>query len=275
MNWKKLFKITGVLILLISSLSRAQNYKVYYQMNYKTDSLVSNFTKKNMVLVVNEDKSKFYSQEQFVNDSLVIDKEKTGSKAQKKYDYDFMVIKENNIKKLYKFTALHRDFYQTSENMPVFNWKITNETKKIENYTCQKATLDYSGRLWEAWFTIDISLLEGPYIFNGLPGLILYMRDSKNNYEFSFTGLKKDTTTNIDFFSVKPLEVNKKQLDKVFLDYYNDPYREMKSGNIKTRWQDENGKEFVPDYKVLTIDEQKNIKQNNNPIILSEAIKYP
>ena len=48
----------------------------------------------------------------------------------------------------------------------------------------------------------------------------------------------------------------------------------MKTGNIKVLWQDENGKPFKPDYKELTKSEQQYIKKNNNPIELSEAIKY-
>ncbi len=274
MNWKILFKITGTLILLVSSLSKAQNYRVYYRMSYITDSLKKETKQKNMILLVNNHKSKFYSQEQLDNDSLVIENKKKGMKTQIKYDYDFMVIKDTEAKKVFKFISLLRDFYKTSENTPAFNWKISNETKKIENYTCQKATLNHAGRLWEAWFTPDISLQDGPSIFNGLPGLIVYMKDSKNNYEFSFTGIKKDETTDINYLSSKPFEVSKKQLDKVLLDHYNDPYREMKSGNVKVRWQDENGKEFKPDYNELTKNEQKYIRENNNPIELSEAIQY-
>lgn len=262
-------------MILFFNISQGQNHRVYYQMTYKADSSNVETTKKNMVLLIKDNKSKFYSQEQLANDSLIIEKEKTGGKAQKKFDYSFMTIKDNQEKKLYKFTSLLRDFYKTSENAPSFNWKISNETKKIENYTCQKATLNYAGRLWEAWFTTDIALQDGPFIFNGLPGLIVYMKDSKNNYEFSFTGIKKDETTDINYLSSKPLEISKKQLDKVLLDHYNDPYREMKAGSIKVRWQDENGKEFTPDYKELTKTEQKAIKKNNNPIELSEAIKYP
>lgn len=101
------------------------------------------------------------------------------------------------------------------------------------------------------------------------------MKDSENNYEFSFTGLKKDETTDVNYLSSMPLEVSKKQLQKVRLYYYSDPYREMKAGNIKVRWQDEDGKEFKPDYKELTKTEQKNIRTHNNPIELTEATKYP
>jgi Protein of unknown function (Porph_ging). len=275
MEYKKLLKMGTLFIVLFLNLLQAQNYRVYYQMTYKKDSSNFETTKKNMVLLIKDNQSKFYSQEQFINDSIVIEKQKTGGKTLKKYDYNFMAIKDNKEKKLYKFTSLLRDLYKTSENAPDFNWKISHETKKVENYTCQKATLEYAGRIWEIWFTPDIAIQEGPYIFNGLPGLIVYMKDLKDNFEFNFTGIKKDETTDINYLSAKPLDVTKKQLNKVLIDHYNDPYREMKTGNIKVRWQDEDGKEFKPDYNELTKTEQKNIKKNNNPIELSEAIHYP
>ncbi|NAW51215.1 GLPGLI family protein [Elizabethkingia argentiflava] len=138
-----------------------------------------------------------------------------------------------------------------------------------------KASLNYSNRMWEAWFAIEIPLQEGPYVFKGTPGLIIYLRDTKDHYVFSFIGIKKDETTDIDYLSVKPIDISKIQLNKVLIDHYNDPYRELKSGQIKARWQYEDGKEFTPNYNELTRDEQKNIKKYNNPIELSEVIKYP
>lgn len=273
MNWKILFKTASILIA-FSNLLYGQNYRISYAISYKTDSLSPEMMKKDMILLVKPDKSKFYSREQFENDSVIIESKKTGAKARLKFDYNFMVIKDDKSKKLLKFTLLFRDLYQVPEKKPDFDWKIMSETKSIAGYTCQKASLSYSGRNWEAWFTSDISLQEGPYIFNGLPGLIVYMKDTKNNYEFSFTGIKKDETSDIDFLSAKPLEISKKQLDKLLLNHYNDPYREMKSGNVKVLWQDENGKPFKPDYKELTKKEQKYIRSNNNPIELSEAINY-
>lgn len=274
MNWKILFK-TAFILIAFSNLLYGQNYRISYQIGYKTDSLSTEMMKKDMILLVKPDKSKFYSREQFDNDSVVIESKKTGAKVRLKSDYNFMVIKDKKNKKLSKFTFLLRDLYQLPVTAPDFDWKITSETKSIAGYTCQKASLNYSGRNWEAWFTSDISLQEGPSIFDGLPGLIIYIKDTKNNYEFSFTGIKKDETSDIDFLSAKPLEITKKQLDKLLLDHYNDPYREMKSGNMKVLWQDENGKPFKPDYKELTKQEQKYIKTNNNPIELRDALKYP
>lgn len=134
-------------------------------MNYRTDSLSEEMQTKDMVLLIKGKESKFYSRDQYLNDSLVIAQEKAGVKTQKKYDYQFMVIKNHQQKKIYRFGVLLRDLYRISEKSPTFKWEITKETKKIMDYTCQKAVLTYSGRTWEAWFTTDVALQNGPYVF--------------------------------------------------------------------------------------------------------------
>lgn len=274
MKWKNIFKILFCAGL-FSHVAYAQSYKIDYRMNYRTDSLSEEMQAKDMVLLIKGKESKFYSRDQYLNDSLVTAKEKAGAEAQKKYDYQFMVIKDYRQKKIYRFTVLLRDLYRISEKSPGFKWEITKDTKKIGDYTCQKAMLTYSGRTWEAWFTTDVALQNGPSVFDGLPGLIVSMKDSKNNYQFALTAIKKDETVDISYFSTQPLNVTWKQWVKVQQDYYNDPYREMKSGNVKAVWQDANGKRFVPDYKELTKTQQQYLKKHNNPIELAEAIKYP
>lgn len=274
MEWRSLFS-TLIFVSLFSTLSYAQSYRISYRMNYKPDSLGDEVKSREMVLLIKDHESKFYSKDQYLNDSVVMKRQKAGEEFQKKYDYHFMVIKDNSRKKIQRFTVLLRDVFKISEKSPVFRWKIGTATGKIGAYNCQKAMLTYSNRTWEAWFTTDIALQNGPYVFDGLPGLIVYMKEAKNNYEFSLTSIKKDENFDIRYLSARPLEVTAKQLDKVRRDYYNDPYREMKAGNVKVRWRDENGREFTPDYQQLTRTQQDYIKKHNNPIELAEAIRYP
>lgn len=115
---------------------------------------------------------------------------------------------------------------------------------------------------------------SGPYVFGQLPGLILEIKDNKNNYIFILTSIIRDEGFDIDLISTKFLDVSNNQLNKLKIDYYRDPYKEMKSGQIKVRWQDENGVEFKPNYIELTKMEQQNINKNNNPIELFDIINY-
>lgn len=58
-----------------------------------------------------------------------------------------------------------------------FKWTIHNETKKIGNFNCTKATTYFRGRNYIAWFTSEIPLNAGPWKFSGLPGFIIEVQD--------------------------------------------------------------------------------------------------
>ena len=84
-------------------------------------------------------------------------------------------------------------------------WEIQDDTTTIAGYACQKAVCDYRGRSYEAWFTSEIPISEGPWKFNGLPGLIVRLNDTKYHYEFELVEFKK-SDKNID---VRILSTNK------------------------------------------------------------------
>lgn len=248
----------------------SQNMRVNYDMTYKEDSLSTEPVAKKMVLLIRGEESKFYSEKQYEVDSV----RSNGFNGFAVGDNSFMVIKkpQNSASKYY---FVFRDSYKLTES-DILNWKIEKETTKKNNYTCQKATLNYKGRIWEAWFTQEIPIQEGPYIFKGLPGLIVYMKDTTNSYEFSFSGLKKNYHQ-VEFENMlpKPIEISKAKLDKVFLDYFYDPFREMKSGNVKARFKDEKGNDIEPNFKEMTKNTRNYLIKNNNPIELTDAITYP
>ncbi|MGO1729421.1 MAG: GLPGLI family protein, partial [Flavobacteriaceae bacterium] len=60
-----------------------------------------------------------------------------------------------------------------------------------DNYQLQKATTNFGGREWIAWFASEISVQDGPYKFYKLPGLIVELYDTKKDYLFSLINIKK------------------------------------------------------------------------------------
>jgi GLPGLI family protein len=60
-----------------------------------------------------------------------------------------------------------------------FDWKIGNETKKIGENNCKKATTLFRGRKYTAWFAEGIPINKGPWKFYGLPGLIVEVYDDE------------------------------------------------------------------------------------------------
>lgn len=69
-------------------------------------------------------------------------------------------------------------------------WEIREERKKILGYNCQRATCRWRGRLFEAWFAVDIPVRLGPWTFGGLPGLILKINDAEHLYTWEAVGLR-------------------------------------------------------------------------------------
>ncbi|CAL2062083.1 GLPGLI family protein [Tenacibaculum sp. 190524A05c] len=57
-------------------------------------------------------------------------------------------------------------------------WTLKDEQKKIGGFTCQKASIEFRGRTYIAWFTKEIPVPYGPWKFNGLSGLILEVYDT-------------------------------------------------------------------------------------------------
>ncbi len=87
------------------------------------------------------------------------------------------------------YTGL-RDYEYTS-HQPTLDWKLLPGDSIINHMPCKKATCCYAGRKYIAWYTETIPLPYGPYVFQGLPGLIMDIRDTKNNWIFSNNGFRE------------------------------------------------------------------------------------
>lgn len=72
------------------------------------------------------------------------------------------------------------------EIIPVIDWKLEKETKKIGSFDCKKATTSFRGREYIAWYALEIPLPYGPWKLHGLPGLILEAYDTNKEVYFYF-----------------------------------------------------------------------------------------
>lgn len=115
------------------------------------------------------------------------------------------------------------------EPLSIFDWTLMEETKTIEGFACQKATCEFGGRTWTAWFSADLPISSGPYKFGGLPGLIVSISDTQGHWQFKIKEIERFEENNIsvpmNFFSSYK-ETNKK---KYFEDqhYYRTNYLEL------------------------------------------------
>ena len=119
--------------------------------------------------------------------------------------FDFFI--EKNVKNkevsLIENVGSKQIYYLEDRNI---NWKISEDFMDLNGQKTQKATTNFGGRTWTAWFATDIKISDGPYKFYGLPGLILKLDDSSGDYKFTF--LKKINIP--DSFSEEILPTSKK-----------------------------------------------------------------
>ncbi|ROI14519.1 GLPGLI family protein [Epilithonimonas hominis] len=265
-----------LLFLFTTNITNAQEYYFYYQVKYKKNIPDKIFTE-DMLLISDGNSSRFSSVKQFRSDSIL----NSGIKRKSNFGYGdihSIITKTYSNSNVVKVTNLLTNDYEvtTKEN---FNWKITNEKKITDIYNCQKAILEYGGRSWEAWFTNDIAIQDGPFKFHGLPGLITYIKDRKDNYIVELYKVEKRNKKefNYTFSQNNKIQVSQKKLFKIFIEYYQDPFREWKfgDGEVEMTFSDKDGNKIKPDYRQMTLDEREMLIKNNNPMNLSEKINYP
>ena len=83
------------------------------------------------------------------------------------------------------------DYYVYNEPVPAIDWTLSDGETTICGYTCHKATGDFRGRKWTAWYADEIPMGAGPWKFGGLPGAILKLEDSAGEHEFEAVTVRK------------------------------------------------------------------------------------
>lgn len=295
-----------LLMTFLSLISFAQGTRIMYEYRF-----VSDLAKKDsantelMYLDIKKDGSKFYSRKRFYSDSLrdaYIQKQLASGATNFSYNdnnagkVEASVIKSYPDFKVNLHTTIGQNRFNVSDSKPM-EWKILPDKKKIDKFDAQKATLEFGGRTWTAWFSQDFPFQDGPYKFHGLPGLILEMEDSTGTHIFKFAGSKNfDEIEKIEKKEIestapgarvvrfgnmaggKELEVSEEQFIKQWKEYKNDPVKDMRQNlsrpGVKMK-VNINGKEMTDPAEMLRNMEKfqrELINKDNNKI---EPSLYP
>lgn len=101
------------------------------------------------------------------------------------------------------------DYYQYEEGKNLQEWDLQEDsTKTILGHECQKATCKFRGRVWTAWFALDIPISDGPWKFSGLPGLIMEVYDKGEQYYFCINGMQQVKSEPI-YFGIVGIETKR------------------------------------------------------------------
>lgn len=177
-----------LIILLFTSLSlfAQNNIEVSYLIQYNTE--MPNQRIGNLQIDLKQNKSVFLASKGSL-ESGATQKDDIIRVIQK--GVENYVIMSKSKDSIYTRESINNGTYIVCETIPVFKWEFDdNETKKIGNYDCRKATTTFRGRNYIAWYTLEFPIPYGPWKFNGLPGLILEVYDETDRYHWTVRKIK-------------------------------------------------------------------------------------
>ena len=243
---KKLIILPVLLLGLMVSAQETAN-RFFYELTYKPKKDSAKIEKVMTTLDITKDKSLYRDFTLVAQDSIlkveVEAMQKAGvfkdiSKSFKTPKFSEKIYKSYPEMKIQYMEKIVNGF--TPQNIAYnedvkFNWSILSDKVKIGTYTTQKATTEFGGRKWTAWFSTDIPFQDGPYKFYGLPGLIVKIEDDGGNYSWELKGNKKiENFSDITYAETisgsggKTLEMPREKFEKTFNEFKKDPFSSMR-----------------------------------------------
>ena len=121
----------------------------------------------------------------------------------------------------YHYIHEPRIFYY-EEDIPQIDWQLVSGDTTLLDYQCQKATCKFRGRDWTVYYTMDIPISECPWKLCGLPGLVLYARESLGEFTFSCAGIEKPENAYIEVDKRLWTKVGQKEMEEQLIKFYDD-----------------------------------------------------
>lgn len=191
-------------LLTFVSMSFGQNraeFEAVYKVRFVKDTTdISKVVEEDLSLLIGNNESIFRSLQKDISDSIrnkIVEQALLGSGNGQ------IILKPTNNQTVFFKPEIYKkngelvgysEFLSKIYQYPIVEklvWDVMDESKLISKYMCQKAITTYKNRRYIAWFTFDIPFPEGPYVFKGLPGLVLEVYDENQYFNFSLTGFNK------------------------------------------------------------------------------------
>ncbi|WP_426474410.1 GLPGLI family protein [Chryseobacterium balustinum] len=257
--------------IIISNIVTAQNSTFIYDLKYKMypDSLSVENVK--FYLDIKDDQSVFRSKMFRKSDSL---RAKRGypNGFEQEFNNKQLYVEKNrqtNSTLKYIFVPIVYSIFAI-DIQDKLDWNIASEKLKIGEYDCQKAEVMYGGRKWTAWFTADINISDGPYVFKDLPGLIVKVSDEKEDFNFELTQIKNLEWKNLNISKYQKL-ISWEDFKKIQKNFFTNPYSSLKKGDIL---QETTPDKFVEvDLNQAAKDLLKIIKPKYHPLEINHKIE--
>lgn len=194
-------------------------YEVRYSFRFKNHHTDKMYVEDTRVLQIGDRIVKDYSDIIYHFDSLATENFKKGLPTASNTNaslpceiFNYHKKKETKIK--YRL-ILNGGVLCYNDSYPTLDWKFSSEAPiEIMGYPCGKATVNFGGREYSVWYTMEIPLPYGPYKFYGLPGLILKVEESNGMYIWeAYSIVKSSTPINIYTYE-KEIKCTRQDADK-------------------------------------------------------------
>lgn len=264
-------------ILIISQAAFTQNpvtdefkYRATYEITWQIDSTnAESVEREAMELYIGDKISRFSSKERLRGDEVLKNRRKNPSAFTGKFQgapqtkFDYYIYKGIPEGKLSFTQKIVKDKLKYIEELNQFQWEIFPETKELAGYQVQKATTSFSGRDYIAWFTPEIPITDGPYKFNGLPGLILEISDNQNYYSFRLKDFEiLQEPIPLEYDPKEHITTTKRKYLNTLAEYDRDPFAALGRVGVTFGFEPGQKEKMMKDHK-------ETLQKRNNPIKLN------
>lgn len=267
-----------LMLTVLGAMFQAQSHRFVYEFKYKSNPASETFSDEIWYLDVIADDVIFMVKDMVWADS--VNTVNPYGKSTASHDFPQLKSKKNAVR--YDHYYMVNSDYLVYETEDPIKWRLTSDTKIESELKLQKATADFGGRNWTAWFTDSFSLNEGPYKFRGLPGLVVEVSDEQQNFIFKLirsSELKNPVPDILQrVFRQKPIRITLKKFNEIRLNDFNNPYqqfRNLKPGSWRMSFSDGRTVTTIEELDGMRKEYQDQILNNHNPIELDKAVNYP
>lgn len=250
---------------------------IRYEANFAMDSTDRDERKTEIHSLYTSNEVSYYVSETYLKlDSLITEFQKNPQASMRRMEGNSRDIpRPEFLPKVYKnfknsealvSVRILRDNYIYKESEFPLNWEMEEESKKIGEYEAQKATTNFGGRKWTAWFTLQVPIQDGPYIFSGLPGLILELSDADDDYQFNVSSIKSlKEKFPIDSESKTDKKVDKAEFIKAYHNFRENPLGEFadRLRNMDIKFPDPTTGEMLSASEIIRKAKREAKKRNN------------
>ena len=177
--------------------------------------------------------------------------------------FDGIIIKNQKLNNCIYYGRIDGVLYNYREDNYPIQWQLSADTLTINGYKCQKASTRLGGRYYNAWFTRQIPISNGPYKFGGLPGLIVSISDATSSYKFELIRIYQP---NKSYSILLPTEIIKPRNSVISISrqkYYETYFADQK--NVIDNFMADGNFRFENEAQMRQ-NLQGKLKRRNNPI---------